>query len=114
MLLTAAAVALTASSAAAAGKRMTAVRVDAAPTIDGVLDEDAWKKAAFVSDFKQLEPTEGAEPTDLADVTVVLVFGADPRTRQLELGVTHDRLHGGASDAAGGPLDDAIRHGFSS
>jgi len=70
-LLAAAAVAFSASSAAAADKQMTAVRVDTGPSLDGVLDDAAWQGAVFVSDFAQLEPTEGAAPTRQTDVAFV-------------------------------------------
>jgi hypothetical protein len=65
------AVSLAAAAPASAAKRMTAVRVDDAPAIDGVLDDSAWQRAEFVSDFAQLEPTEGAAPTRATDVAII-------------------------------------------
>ncbi len=34
------------------------VRLEAAPVIDGKLDEEVWRRAAVVEDFYQIEPTE--------------------------------------------------------
>ncbi len=47
---------------------VTAVRVDEPPDIDGRLADDAWGRAARLSDFVQTAPVEGAaasEPTDV-------------------------------------------------
>ncbi len=52
----------------AAGKRMTAVRAAAAPTVDGVLDDAVWQRAEFISDFHQRDPNEGAPPSRRTDV----------------------------------------------
>ncbi len=48
-----------------------AVRTDAPPTIDGVVSEDAWKKAARSSAFTQKYPTSGAEPTEHTTMLVL-------------------------------------------
>ena len=46
-------------------KQIRAVRIHTAvPNIDGKLDDEAWKNAAFVSDFLQKEPNEGAPPQE--------------------------------------------------
>ncbi len=37
-----------------------AIRVDRPPKIDGVLDDEVWKKAPLVEAFTQQEPREGA------------------------------------------------------
>jgi hypothetical protein len=39
--------------------------------VDGRLDDEAWQKAAPITDFVQKEPTEGAAPTDAMDVRLV-------------------------------------------
>lgn len=46
--------------------RMEAVRIDdaEAPEIDGDLSDPAWSKAATTDDFYQVEPNEGAAPTE--------------------------------------------------
>ncbi len=46
--------------------RMEAVRIDEgeAPTIDGDLSDPAWSKAATSEEFYQVEPTEGAPPSE--------------------------------------------------
>ena len=48
----------------AAVKRIEAVEIDRPPRIDGVLDDECWKKAAKVDDFIQEEPEKGAPPTE--------------------------------------------------
>jgi len=40
-------------------------RAEAAPVIDGRLDDDVWRYAAVVDDFHQTQPTDGATPTEL-------------------------------------------------
>ena len=46
--------------------RMEAVRIDEseAPVIDGDLSDAAWSKAATTEDFYQVEPAEGAPPSE--------------------------------------------------
>jgi hypothetical protein len=39
--------------------------------VDGRLDDEAWQKAAPITDFIQKEPVEGAAPTDAMDVRIV-------------------------------------------
>jgi len=51
--------------------RVPAPRVEAAVTIDGVLDEDAWQQAAVLTGFSQYAPVDG-RPAENA--TEVLVF----------------------------------------
>src|SRR5262245_56818153 len=36
--------------------------------LDGRLDESAWRQAAFVSDFVQKDPQEGAPPQEATEV----------------------------------------------
>jgi hypothetical protein len=62
---------LTAGAAAAqpnGQKSMRAARANAAPAIDGVLDDPAWKDAEVISDFVQQEPDVDmpvSEPTEV-------------------------------------------------
>ncbi len=44
------------------------VRADDPPTIDGLLDEPAWDDAMLITDFTQVDPDEGAPPTQRTDV----------------------------------------------
>jgi hypothetical protein len=55
---------------AAAPKRLEIVRADAAPTIDGVLDEAVWTRAAVVDDLHQLNPVEYAEPSEKTEIRI--------------------------------------------
>jgi uncharacterized protein DUF5916/cellulose/xylan binding protein with CBM9 domain len=48
-----------------------AVRVDQMPSIDGVLDEAMWQRAAIISDFTQQEPREGEPSTERTEVRVM-------------------------------------------
>jgi len=50
-------------------KEAVAVRFNgAALSIDGRLDDAAWKQALFVSDFRQKDPVFGADPTERTEV----------------------------------------------
>ncbi|OFW00874.1 MAG: hypothetical protein A3I61_03845, partial [Acidobacteria bacterium RIFCSPLOWO2_02_FULL_68_18] len=42
-----------------------------APSIDGVLDEPAWRDAAMFDDFTQQEPSDGAPATERTEVRVL-------------------------------------------
>ena len=50
---------LTLSLSAQDKKKYTITRTDAAPKIDGVLNEEVWKTAQIATDFVQFEPTVG-------------------------------------------------------
>ena len=47
------------------------VRTDEPPVIDGVLDDPAWTQAAVLGGFRQVEPVEGAEPSEPTEVRVL-------------------------------------------
>ena len=42
-------------------------RTDKAPVIDGVLDDEAWKDATLVTEFYQLDPVAGANPSEVTE-----------------------------------------------
>jgi Domain of unknown function (DUF5916)/Carbohydrate family 9 binding domain-like len=48
-----------------------AIRVDQAPKIDGVLDDEVWKKAPLVEEFTQQEPKEGTAASERTQVRVL-------------------------------------------
>jgi len=48
-----------------------AIRVDQPPKIDGVLDDEVWKKAPLVEEFTQQEPREGAAASERTEVRVL-------------------------------------------
>src|SRR5688572_10359734 len=52
------------SSAAVGERRLRAVRVEQGPRVDGVLDDDIWRRIPFTSDFLQKEPEQG-KPSSL-------------------------------------------------
>lgn len=52
-------------------KAVQALRVEQAPRIDGVLDDEAWTKAPVISDFSQLEPVEFGAPFQPTEVRIV-------------------------------------------
>jgi Domain of unknown function (DUF5916)/Carbohydrate family 9 binding domain-like len=78
-----------ASSAAAVTSALTfaaAPRPFQAPTIDGRLDEELWKTAPAITDFRQAEPNQGADATEPSFVRVAvddeaLYVAADLRDR---------------------------------
>ena len=45
-------------------------RAETAPVVDGVLDDAAWQNAAYVDDFHQTSPTDGAVPSEMTVVRV--------------------------------------------
>jgi hypothetical protein len=49
----------------------TAIHVDEAPVIDGVLDDRAWQAAMPLSNFRQAEPFEGQAASQDTDVRVL-------------------------------------------
>ena len=56
-----------------AGARMKTTgiaRIDAAPVIDGVLDDTVWSQATLVDDMHQIEPVEYTEPTQETRVLI--------------------------------------------
>ena len=57
-----------AQSDADAKKEVRVVRVDAGPVIDGKIDEAVWDKAEKLTDFHQMRPNEGAEPSEPTEV----------------------------------------------
>ena len=47
-----------------------AARTDTPPTIDGRLDDVAWRNAVLITDFTQTNPVEGAPPTEETEVRI--------------------------------------------
>jgi hypothetical protein len=47
------------------------VRVDGAPKMDGTLDDPLWQSAKPVTEFRQREPHEGAQPTETTEVRIL-------------------------------------------
>ncbi len=50
--------------APAVGKLAQATRTSVAPVLDGLLDDEAWKRAEVISNFAQREPREHGTPTE--------------------------------------------------
>ena len=55
--------------------RVRIARTESAPVIDGRLDEPAWQTTASITNFIQVDPGEGAKPTE--DTEVRLLYTAD-------------------------------------
>ena len=53
---------------AAENKTASIVRIDAAPDIDGVLDDDIWSAATLIQDLHQLNPVEYAQPSQPTEI----------------------------------------------
>ena len=51
--------------------QVRAVRVDQGPDIDGVMDDAVWERAAFIDEFIQQEPNEGAPATERTEVRLL-------------------------------------------
>jgi hypothetical protein len=66
---------------------IAATRVDQAPKIDGVLDEDVWRQTKVIDSFTQQEPRQGAPATERTEVRVLydgrsLIIGVHAYDRQ--------------------------------
>jgi hypothetical protein len=57
-------------------KQFRAVRVDAAPIVDGKLDDAVWQQAEVLTDFHQIRPGDGSEPSEPTEVYVVYTADA--------------------------------------
>ncbi len=52
-------------------KSVRIVRTEVAPAIDGILDEEIWRRAVPIDDFHQINPNEYEEPTETMLVFVL-------------------------------------------
>ena len=52
--------------------RIVAIRVEQGPVIDGVLDDAVWQRAEVIDDFTQVEPREGAAPTERTEIRILI------------------------------------------
>ncbi len=59
------------AAAEESGKNVVAVRVSQPISLDGKLNEPSWELATLVSDFKQFDPEEGAEPTEQTAIKIL-------------------------------------------
>jgi hypothetical protein len=80
-LLRLGALALLAGAADGAVAQVAPARVEQAPEVDGVLDEEVWQRATPVEDFIQRAPVEGDPPSQRTVVSVLYT------SRALYLGV---------------------------
>ena len=55
--------------------RVTAVRADEPPRIDGLLDDAIWQRATRLTEFMQIRPIEGAPATEETEVWVAFDGG---------------------------------------
>ena len=62
---------LLAQIAPAAPPRVLATRVSVGPSLDGVLDDEAWKSAPAITAFTQKFPNEGAAPTERTTMRII-------------------------------------------
>ncbi|HEU4453729.1 MAG TPA: DUF5916 domain-containing protein, partial [Longimicrobium sp.] len=72
---------------AAETRQIQATRVDAAPDVDGRLDDAVWRTAAWTRDFTTREPVEGGTPAGATEVAFLVDGGS------LYVGA---RMHGAA------------------
>lgn len=57
-------------------KSIGAVPVPNGPSVDGILNDAAWETASWVTDFVQLEPVEGGQPSGRTEVAFVFTDDA--------------------------------------
>jgi hypothetical protein len=103
-------------------KTITIPRLDAAPRIDGVLDEDVWSRALVVDDFHQYEPVEYAEPSLKTEVRIFYTdnalyigsFMAEPDMSQVTANVLRQGQGLGSDDIIAVILDPYLdrRNGY--
>ena len=55
------------TSSQANGPQITIQKTADAPVIDGVLDDETWKNATLVTEFYQLDPVAGANPSEVTE-----------------------------------------------
>ncbi len=99
LVLACAAQAIAQTPPAIAEKQFQAIRVATAPVVDGVLDDAVWQQAEPITDFHQIRPGDGTEPSEPTEVYVIY---------------TEDALYIGARMADSEPALIAaptIRHG---
>ena len=70
-ILAASTIAASLSSAGINAKKAVAFRTPVAPKIDGLLNEPEWKLAKPITDFTQLLPMEGSEPTEKTEIRIL-------------------------------------------
>ena len=51
--------------------KVALVRTETPPEIDGRLNEEVWQQAAVITEFKQVVPMEGAEPSEKTEVRIL-------------------------------------------
>lgn len=56
---------------AAPARRMSGTRINEAPTIDGLMDEQVWQSATPITEFTQAEPFEGTPATEPTEVRLL-------------------------------------------
>lgn len=52
-------------------RQVQAVRVDTPPVIDGRLDDEVWQLADAITDFHQIRPGDGTQPSERTEVYVL-------------------------------------------
>ncbi|MBW2316720.1 MAG: carbohydrate binding family 9 domain-containing protein, partial [Deltaproteobacteria bacterium] len=85
------------ASDVAASPRYSVVRVDEAPEIDGRLDDAVWQKAPLLGPLTQVEPVEGAAPSERTEVRLLsdgrhLYFGVRAFDREPEKIIAKEML----------------------
>ncbi|MFT7618449.1 MAG: hypothetical protein ACI97A_002092, partial [Planctomycetota bacterium] len=53
------------------GWQVSLTRTDTPPIIDGILDDEAWKNAAVITNFTQVEPIELTTPSEKTEVRII-------------------------------------------
>ncbi|RMF20786.1 MAG: hypothetical protein D6765_16480, partial [Bacteroidetes bacterium] len=53
------------------GDTLTALRIETPIRLDGLLDEPAWQQAPRISNFRQVEPAEGAPASERTEVAAL-------------------------------------------
>ena len=70
-MLAAGASASTAADQETSARSVAAVRVAAAPRLDGTLDDPLWNRGIPITEFRQREPREGEPATERTSVVVL-------------------------------------------
>ena len=60
-----------APTSATPAKVVRVVRVASPPVVDGRLDDAVWQRAKVIDDFTQVEPREGAAPSERTEIRIL-------------------------------------------
>jgi hypothetical protein len=94
--------------------RLKAVRIEQGPRIDGYLNDDVWKQAIPLTDFKMVEPNPNSEPTEKTELRVLydqnnLYIGVYCYDREIAKISANSMAHDDMADDEHGRNNDVVK-----